>query len=228
MRILVFQHSLDCPAGSTEIFFQQRRKGKLSLDFHLWSDGSQPLKNPADYDGLIILGGAPNVDEEDKFPWLKPEKKQIREFLTSQKPILGLCLGGQLLAEALDAEVRRRPHPEVGWHAVEMDPQISSLVEFSPPVLEVFQWHGYEFKIPKVARKFAGNSASEQGFVWQDRVVGLQFHPEATRDWILQCAEDYDFPSGPLVQNRQAIKDQIHKVAKMEDWYFHLLDRMFL
>src|SRR6476646_5401210 len=91
-----------------------------------------------------------NVDEEGRHGWIAEEKALLRELLTREVPLLGLCLGGQLVAEAAGAEARRASEPEIGWHQVEVTPEGAADPLLGPlaPSFEAFQWHSYEFPLP--------------------------------------------------------------------------------
>ncbi len=138
-----------------------------------------------DCDAIIILGGPMGVYEADKYPFLKREMEYIRKTFR-EKPILGICLGAQLIAAALGAKV----YPfvkEVGWRKVV---RVSKHEVFDglPDELEVFQWHGDTFDLPEGARLiYAGDEVRNQAFVLE-RAVAIQFHLEMTleliRDWL--------------------------------------------
>ncbi len=194
---------------------------------HFWG-GTKPLPDLDHYSGLIILGGEQMVDEEDLYPWLVEEKQAIRTYLKMDRPILGICLGGQLLAEILGADVRRHDHAEVGWKTVRLNPQASPLVPKNCTELTFFQWHSYRFQTPPGAIPFATNDiTSDQGFTYRNNVIAVQFHPEASESWIRECSEDPTYPQGPHVDSREAVRAQLDLVAPMKHWYFELLEKLF-
>jgi GMP synthase-like glutamine amidotransferase len=223
-KVLFFAHSDDRDPGTTTEFL-----GKKNIDYqiHHWG-GLKPLPDLSEYSGLIILGGSQMVDEESIYPWLVEEKQAIRDYLKMDRPILGICLGGQLLAEILGADVRRHDHPEVGWKVVHLDPSASPLIPEACTELKFFQWHSYRFLTPKVAKQFATNDITkDQGFVYRHNVVATQFHPEATAAWVKECSEDTTYPNGHHVEPGEKVRAQLHLIEPMKTWYFQLLDRLF-
>lgn len=153
----------------------------------------QPPSDPLGYDAVLVLGGAMNVDEEEEHGWLAEEKALLRELLAREVPLLGLCLGGQLVAEAAGAKPRRAPRPEIGWHQVEVTPEGADDPLLGPlaPTFEAFQWHSYEFPLPPGAVPLARSEVCLQGARIGERAWALQFHPEVSRADALHWIEDY-------------------------------------
>lgn len=155
---------------------------------------------PIDHvDWLIVMGGPMGVMDEDRYPFLKQEKQWIREFIQSGKRVLGICLGAQLIAHVLGAEVKKNPHREIGWFPLTPSPELKKTQYGSvfPDSVEAFHWHGDTFDIPQNAIPIGSSAACKnQGFVVDNRVVGLQFHlettPESARSLIEHCPEDLD------------------------------------
>jgi GMP synthase (glutamine-hydrolysing) len=150
------------------------------------------------YQALLVFGGAMDADQEDRHPWLSPEKELLRQALDSGLPVLGVCLGSQLLAAAAGAPPRRAAHPEIGWHEVELteegrrDPLLGPL----PDRFDALQWHSYEFMLPPDAAPLARSSLCLQAYKLPGPAWGLQFHAEAVREslegWIDRHREDED------------------------------------
>ncbi len=163
-----------------------------------------------DFDWLIILGGIMDTHEVDKFPWLVDEKKLIREAVDSNKIVLGICLGSQLLAEALGAKIRLNENKEVGWQGVRLTEEAKKSEVFGsfPEYFSVFQWHSYTFDLPEGAVLIAENNACRnQAFEYNGRVIGTQFHPEFNNDCIRELVQEYydDAGEGPYIQAKEAI-----------------------
>jgi GMP synthase-like glutamine amidotransferase len=155
--------------------------------------------DPADLDWLIVLGGPMGVHDEHVHPWLAEEKRFIHEVVAAGKPVLGICLGAQLLAAVLGARVYQNPQREIGWFPIrrEADPASSPLAAVFPDTSDVFHWHGDTFDLPDGALHLASSEACRnQGFVWDRRVVGLQFHLETTaagaEALIAHCGDELD------------------------------------
>ncbi len=140
-------------------------------------EGDYSLPKAADVELLIILGGPMGV--HDNYDWLIAEKKLIAEVIVLQKPILGICLGAQLIAQALRANVYPNKNgKEVGFKEVKK--QVNDY-SFLPTELEVLHWHGDTFDLPdKAIRLYSSDACPNQAFVYQEKVIGLQFHMETT------------------------------------------------
>lgn len=165
----------------------------------------EQLPAPAAYDWLILMGGPANVDETDRYPWLLAHKRNIRAALDAGKRLLGICLGAQLIADALGANVGRNRQPEIGWYDVRIRPQALEHPLFChwPLHFSAFHWHGDTFAIPAGGEWIAHSEAcAHQGFVWGERVVGLQFHPEVTdADIDAWLAANLELRAGPGIQS---------------------------
>ncbi len=219
-RIAILQHSPDTPAGSVLDWASLRGHSvkvyRLDLD--------RPLPELADFDWLISLGGPMNCDEDERFPFLAKEKRLLADALKTNKCVLGLCLGGQLMARAAGEAVRAHRHWEVGWHAVQIDDPFLGKRE-----LKVFQWHHDTFDIPTRARRIATNSiTANQGFRLSPRAIAVQFHPEATDEWVMELSRETPYPQGPHVQNPEEMKSDLGHLKEMTHWFFQLLDQMEL
>jgi GMP synthase (glutamine-hydrolysing) len=135
---------------------------------------------------LIILGGPMSVD--DSFPWLETEKRFIKEIINANKPILGICLGAQLIAEILGAKVYKNPKgKEVGFYQVK---KVTNEFDFLPSTLEVLHWHGDTFELPKESKRlYSTDACTNQAFIYNSNIMGLQFHLEMTKNTLLQLVE---------------------------------------
>lgn len=164
-------------------------RGHQVTHTRLHEDESLPAAEA--FDWLIVMGGPMNIYEYDRHPWLRAEKNLIRDAITANKRVLGICLGSQLIADVLGGKVTRNTHTEIGWFPVHLNangPRSALFAEF-PPSFDVFHWHGDTFAIPANAQHVASSDAcTNQAFAYGGRVIGLQFHPEVTasnvRDWL--------------------------------------------
>ncbi len=153
---------------------------------------------PPDLDGiqlLIVMGGPMSVKDELEFPWLIEEKQFIRNAIERGVPVLGICLGAQLIANALGASVFPNAQKEIGWFPVEGVSDGHAETFAFPKALTVFHWHGETFDLPAGARHLARSVACEnQAFQYGSSVIGLQFHlemsPKSIRDIVSHCRHE--------------------------------------
>jgi GMP synthase-like glutamine amidotransferase len=189
----------------------------------------EPAPDPAAFDMLVILGGPMSVHDTAVIPWLGAEKKLIGQALSSGKRICGICLGAQLLAEALGGQVVRNKHKEIGWHPIEFLDADSHFRQVLPTRVDAFHWHGETFTIPAGAIRLARSEACEnQAFAHGDRVLALQFHPEATADGIRQLARHCgdELVPGPFIQSAEQMLAGSDRIGPANDLLFRLLDRL--
>jgi GMP synthase-like glutamine amidotransferase len=136
------------------------------------------LPGAEEVDVLAIMGGPMNVYDHRDHPWLVPEKAFITAAIEAGKPVLGICLGAQLIADVLGGKVFQNAEREIGWWPVRMLDRDGPFANF-PETLTVMQWHGDTFTLPPDARRVAeSEGCANQAFVVGDRVVGVQFHLE--------------------------------------------------
>jgi len=165
--------------------------------------GDRLPQNVGGYRLVIILGGPMNVYEEDKYPFLRDELSLIESCVKSKTKVLGLCLGGQLIARALGAKVTKNPVKEIGWFDIGFTDAGKSLPLFSglPEKLKVFQWHGDTFDIPDGARHLARSELCEnQAFLYDNTALALQFHVEIegadVESWCREYREELERENG--------------------------------
>lgn len=141
------------------------------------------------FDMLVIMGGVMGVYEEDKFSWMADEKKFISQSIASGKKVLGICLGAQFIAEALGSKVFPHRIKEIGWLPVEkVTPHV--LTHHLPATFTTFHWHGDTFTLPQnTVHLFRTKGCAQQGFVYDNRVAGLQFHMEVKEDLLNDMTE---------------------------------------
>lgn len=223
MKTVILQHEIDTPPGSVVAWLQQHQ-----IPFRICRlYANDPIPQLHEFNQLIICGGSMNVDQESAYPWLGDEKKLISAGLKSQKKILGLCLGGQLLAEALGAEVGPMNFSEVGWVDMTLNSELLTAAQTSS--LKVFQWHSYCFKEVPGATSLATNAAwKNQAFLFRNFAAGFQFHPEATTQWVTECSQDKNLPTGPFCQNADEMIAGLSHQASMQYFFFNFLDQFFL
>lgn len=168
-------------------------------------------------DLLVVMGGPMSVNDEDDFPWLVSEKQFIREAINSGKPVLGICLGAQLIASATGVKVYRNSVKEIGWFPIcGISSKDGSIFSF-PPAVEVFHWHGETFDLPSGATRLAKSDGCEnQAFQIGNSVIGLQFHlettPKAVREIVSHCRDEL-VPSR-YIQTKEEILSAKHETYK--------------
>ena len=163
-----------------------------------------------EFDLLIILGGVMSVNEEKQFPWLIDEKRFVCNAIKEEKKILGICFGGQLLADVLGAKVKKHKHSEIGWHEIRLTKEADDSDAFCklPSGFISFEWHQDTFEIPSSCIKLAESDACEnQAFEYNSRILGLQFHPEFSFENISRLLNDYSdlHVEGKYVQSAEEI-----------------------
>ncbi|MFM7180265.1 MAG: type 1 glutamine amidotransferase [Verrucomicrobiales bacterium] len=207
MRVHYLQHVVFEGPGAIATWLHERRFRVTRTAFY----AKEPLPMPSEIDVLIVLGGPMSVHDECSVGWLSVEKAFLQAVIDAGKPVLGICLGAQLIAEVLGGEVRRNPWQEIGWWPVRGLPGAdgASIHRF-PEEFTAFHWHGETFDLPTGSTLLASSPACpNQAFQWGDRVIGLQFHLETTDDGsavlIERCAQEM-FP-GPWVQFAATILD---------------------
>lgn len=185
-----------------------RERGWTITSTSLWEGAAPP--EPSAFDLLIVMGGPMGVYDVREHPWLVEEKRCIERAIRAGRPVLGICLGAQLIADVLGARVHRNPHREIGWFPVERtaDALRSRLGRTFPETFEAFHWHGDTFDLPAGATHLARSAACErQAFSYEEYVLGLQFHIETTREGaqalLAECKND--LVPGPYVQSADEI-----------------------
>jgi GMP synthase (glutamine-hydrolysing) len=188
MRALVLQHiSVEGP-GRLAPFLEQR--GWTLETVALYAGAPLP-EQPGAYQAIIVMGGPMGVYDDAMYPFLRQEHDFLQRAIAQEVPLLGICLGSQLLAKALGARVYRNPQKEIGWYTVDLtaagytDPLFAGI---DSPV-RVFQWHGDAFELPSGATALASSPlCTHQAFRYGDRVYGLLFHleltPEIIHSWL--------------------------------------------
>lgn len=184
-----------------------------------------------DFDFVLLMGGGMSVNDEAVLPWLAPEKAFIRSAIGAGKPVLGICLGAQLIASALGARVYRNAQKEIGWFPIEavraLGDRIGASLDAAFPLsgpLEVFHWHGETFELPEGAELLAKSQAcAHQAFRLGQRVCALQFHPEATPESVLAlvggCRSEivhapYIQPEADILAERPGRFEAMHALAR--------------
>jgi GMP synthase-like glutamine amidotransferase len=192
MRVLSIVHEAG-ETGGGGIFERAVPKRGHRLDRWVAAGGDAPPGDPADWDAIMVFGGATHPDQDAEHPWLGDEAGFIAGALAEGVPLLGVCLGAQMIARAAGAGVGPARRPEVGWHDVELtaDGASDPLLGVLPRRFPAFQWHYYTFDLPAGAVELASSTAARQSFRLGDRTWAIQFHAEVDRVML-----DHWFVSG--------------------------------
>lgn len=164
---------------------------------HLYA-GERPMLTDGD-DALIVLGGPMSVADIDSVPWLSAEKSLVADVLNTGFPVLGICLGAQMMAEALGGTVAPMGYREIGWHQVRTNPAIKQtwLGKVLESEFTALHWHGERFELPPGVIPLGASAACDtQGFLAKPQQLGLQFHLEFNQSsvhrLVRNCADELD------------------------------------
>lgn len=175
-------------------------------------------------DGLIVMGGPMGVYDEAVYPWLAEEKSFIKQIIAQNKPVLGICLGAQLIAEVLGATVKKNSQREIGFFPVTGDGKIF------PAEFMAFHWHGDTFGIPDDAVHLAASAACKnQAFIYKTNVLALQFHLETTEESLMALYKNCrdEITDGPFIQTMEKMRPFFPMLEKANARMFNLLKRLF-
>ena len=190
MKFLVLQHiNIEHPG----IFLKFMKEDNINIDT-IELDKNETIPNLDVYDAMIVMGGPMDTWQEETYPWLKTEKENIHNFVSiKKKPYLGLCLGAQLLSEAIGGKVRKMKTPEIGVLNVSINNN-KSIFSGMKKNLKALQWHSYEVcDLPKNVNLLATSQACKVQAFSFERAFGLQFHVEQTNKTVPEwaCVPEY-------------------------------------
>ena len=190
----------------------------------------EAVPSPSDLDLLVVMGGPMGVHDRSRSPWLAQELRFIETIVRNDIPVLGVCLGAQLVADVLGGRVYPHQHKEIGWFPVRFGAEAQDAFSFLPEEAYVFQWHGDTFELPDGALPLARSEACEnQGFVFDDNILALQFHlemtPAGTESLLDRCR--FDLKPGPYVQTAEQIRGNGLAYQKARELLYEMLDGFF-
>ena len=223
-RILVFQHVAHEILGT---FHPLLKQAGFRIRYANFGRTPEPVIDMHGYDGLVVLGGPMGVYEAATYPHLFHEIHCIQQAVRQHKPVLGICLGAQLIAAALEAEVTRHRETEIGWCDVSLtqEGKSDSLLGGLKPTEKIFQWHGDTFELPKGAVWLARSEAcAHQAFRFGDKVYGFQFHLEVDEPmidrWLLIPENQGQLPTGAAEKIRQDTKKHVAHLKGLSENVF--------
>ncbi len=187
--------------------------------------------SPEDIDLLVVMGGPMDCRRRGRLPVASRREALHRRVIAAGRPVLGVCLGAQILAEVLGGTVRRNEHPEIGWYPVERTTggrSGAAVLQWDGPVI-VGQWHGDTFELPVgIEPSLSSEVCANQAFVFDGRVVGLQFHLEwteaALRDLIAECADELAVWDPFVMTAERILRGAYFNIPECRQRLFALLD----
>jgi len=225
MRLLCLKHvPFEGPASIAD---WAAARGHELTEFEVFREA--PLPDLKSFDVLLVMGGPMNVDEHEAHPWLVEEKALIRTAIEAGKVVVGICLGGQLIARALGAEVRRGGAKEIGWFPIRRAPDCPDWLDL-PDTLRVFHWHGDRFDLPEGAVAIGSSEACpNQGFLYGDRALAWQCHLETTPASLSaladHCAHEL-VPAAHVMEDHELRAEPQATYDAMQAVLFRILDRI--
>lgn len=224
-KIYILQHvSFEGPGMILPIL---NKMGLSSRIIHLYKNEKIPTKQETDR--LIVMGGPMNMEDEEQYPWLRTEKKLIRDLIESGKPVLGICLGAQLIAHVMGNDVYPAKDHEIGWYPILLTKQAEdhSATKSWKKEPMVYHWHGNTFDLPVGAVHLASTKlCKNQAFILNENVIGLQFHLEIGRPEVEKMIENWGRyrKSGPSVQSPEEMLQKSDAAAETKKMLEQLLE----
>jgi len=229
VRLHCLQHVPFEGLGSIEEWARERGHRVTATRF--WAGDALPPIGAID--GLIVMGGPMSVHDGASYPWLREERRFLGAALDAGRRLLGICLGAQLLADALGAPVARARAAEIGWFPVTLarGARDAPFLAAVPSPWQVFHWHGETFGLPRGAIRLAGNEVCDnQAFAYGPAVLAFQFHPEATRRSVedLIRHSGHEIVDGPYIQAPSVMLGDEPRFAEARERMRGILDAWFV
>jgi len=210
VRVLSIVHDPSSLGGGGLFEEIAARRGER-LDRWVVPDDDHPTLTPDAYDAIMVFGGVQHPNQDDEYRWIPREVGYIADALEAGVPMIGVCLGSQLIARAAGAWVGPAQQAEVGWHPIELteaaqdDPVMGAL----PARAQGFQWHYYTYELPEGAVQLAASPACRQAYRVGETTWGIQFHAEVTRQML----------DSWLVEGEKELQKPIDEVRRETDAY---------
>ena len=226
-KVLVIRHAEESMADKVASWMEQ---SGIQQEVFVPANGDKLPQDTSEYDALVIYGGVQSANDGEKHPYIAKEIALVADWATANRPVLGICLGAQILAKSLGGEVG--PHPderfEIGFNPVLPVPDSDG---FMPDKNYFYQWHGEGFTIPENCQKLAGGEEfPNQAFRYREKAYGFQFHPEATREvmqeWMSYNEGKLEHRLGAHLPDRQ-LEDERRYSETMHNWLSEFLSGWF-
>ncbi len=218
MRIHYLQHVPFEGLGSIEPWANSRGHGVTRSC--LYKNDALPSIDYIDW--LIIMGGPMSVHDESSCPWLVNEQRFIEQAIEAGRSVLGICLGAQLIARVLGARVYRNRDKEIGWYPLRKPDELPSegIASAMTNGVTAFHWHGETFDLPAGALRLMSSEACvNQAFAYENRIVGLQYHLETTRESAAALIENcsHEIVEAPYVQTGEEMLSDPSRFSRIND-----------
>jgi len=224
MNIHILQHAEWETIGQLDKWFSE--KGLSYSTTHLYKGEKLP-KTKIDF--LVIMGGPMGIFDDANYTWLKEERDLIKQTINSDAKVLGICLGSQFIADALGAKVYPGKEKEIGFFDIK-NKNNHPITKDLPQNFDVFHWHNDTFETPQNAiNLFSSDLTENQGFIYDDRVIALQFHLEVGKEEIKNFVKNGESELSPsnYVQHKKNILNRNYDFDKSNSYLFNILDFIF-
>ena len=230
MHIHCFQHA---PFETPGTILEWAKQNKHLISFTYFFQENFSIPALEEIDALLIMGGSMNVNEEEKYHWLKAEKQFIKEAIDAEKKVLGICLGSQLIAAALGASVYKGKEKEIGFFPIKFTREALQhplFNHFRNPYT-LFHWHSDTFDLPAGAQLIASTEVcNHQAYLIGEHVLGLQFHFEMNETVLEEMIkhDGYELEEkSKFIQTKDEIRSSFFNLQDNKTDLFHLLTKFF-
>ena len=224
-KIYVLQHH---PVENLGTIADALEAAALAWQYVRVNEGQPVPRDMKGAGGLIVMGGPMGVYQTERYPWLRDEMALINDSIKRNLPVLGICLGAQILAAALGAKVERNANgKEIGWYPITLEAAAKEdrLCRDLPGTLTPFHWHGDIFELPEGAVSLASSEKTPcQAFRYGDKAYGFQFHFEVTRDAVAAMAQAF---AKDLDREKIAAGEMIARAAQFTPTLEKIADTVF-